>query len=151
MAIQQRPTSIIPWTNALARYPRHGVFPSIIEEMFDQLTDFSAAEMEGLTVSEDKTHVFVEAALPGINSEDIEVTLEKGGLLRIRGEKKEEEDKEKRYHRRALSSYSYRLTLPSIVDESKEPKAIYEKGLIKLTFSKANNTQAKRIAVQKGA
>lgn len=103
---------------------------------------------DGLSIYEDKTNVYVEAALPGLKSNDIDVTLERG-ILHIKGEKKEEEeDKDKKFYRKATSSFSYRVALPSAVDESSEPKATYKDGIMKITFAKSKQSQGKKIEVQ---
>ena len=51
------------------------------------LHEFS--DLSGLSVSEDENHVFVEAALPGLKADEIEMTFDKG-ILWIKAEKKEE-------------------------------------------------------------
>jgi len=130
------------------RLPRLGLFPSILDELTDQFGELIHQDGSGLTVSEDKKNIYVEASLPGLKLNDIEVTLEKG-VLWIKGEKKEEEeDKEKRYYRKASNTYSYRLTLPNQTDETKEPKAVYQDGVMKITFTKAQHSQSKKITVK---
>jgi HSP20 family protein len=42
-----------------------------------------------MSVSEDKNHVYIEAHLPGLKTDDIELSFERG-VLWIKGEKKEE-------------------------------------------------------------
>lgn len=134
---------------ALLNFPRTASrFPSMWEDMFGDLREIGS-EQSGLTVSEDKQNIYIEAALPGLKAGDIEVTLEDKGILRISGEKKEEEqDKDKRYYRRASTSFSYRLALPGQIDESKEPKATYQDGIMKITFTKTPKSQAKKITVK---
>jgi HSP20 family protein len=99
-----------------------------------------------VSLSEDKEHVFVEAALPGLKESEIEVTFEKG-ILWIRGEKKEEEDN-KKYHYRASRSYSYHIALPETIDTKKEINAKYEKGILHVTFDKAEGEVAKKITIK---
>lgn len=133
---------------ALFNFPRlSGSFPALWEDFFGEPKDLGL-EQSGLSVSEDKKNIYVEAALPGLKNEDVEVTLEKG-VLWIKGEKKEEEqDKDKKIYRKATSSFSYRLALPSQIDESKEPKANLDKGVMTITFTKASQSQAKKITVK---
>jgi HSP20 family protein len=101
------------------------------------------AHQSGLSVSEDKDHVYVEADLPGLKAEDIEVTFEKG-VLWIRGEKNVEEKKKKIY-RQASRSFSYRVHVPGAIDEKREPEATYKDGVMKVCFSKSSDTHAKKI------
>ena len=143
---------LVPLTGSLLsrpfmRWPN--LFPAFFENMMGEMADFSAEQPQtGLTVSEDKKNIYVEAALPGMKPSQIEVTLEKG-ILWIRGEKDEkQEDKDKRYYRRASSSFSYKIALPSHVDEKQEPKAVYKDGIMKITFNKSQQSQGKKIVVK---
>ena len=102
-----------------------------------------------LSVSEDDKNVFVEANMPGLDSDDIEVTYHKGQLW-LRGSKKEEEkDKKRKYYRYASSSFSYRLAVPGNIDEKSEPDAEYKNGVMKVTFKKMAEEQPKKITIKK--
>ena len=149
MAQQQQRKPIL-----LPAFPRSifdytlGRFPSLWENIENELSDWTQQGQEGLTIYEDKKNVNVEAFLPGLTAKDIEITLDKG-ILWIKGEKREEEeDKEKKYYRRASNSFSYRVTLPANVDEKSEPKATFKDGILKLIFQKAPQSQAKKITIK---
>ncbi len=102
----------------------------------------------GLTISEDQASVFVEAAMPGLSAQDIEVTIDKGWLW-IRGDKTEsQEDKQKKFYRRATSSFSYRVAIPSNVDENQEPGARYKNGVMTVTFHKLAGAPARKLDVK---
>lgn len=102
-----------------------------------------------LSLYEDENHLYVEAALPGLNLEDVEVSYEKG-VLWIKGEKKEEEeDKKKKFYRKASSAFSYHIRVPSDSDESKEIEASFKNGMMKVIFKKRNESAPKKIAVKK--
>ena len=105
--------------------------------------DFAA--QTGLSVSEDKSHVFVEAHLPGLKPDDIELTFDRG-ILWIRGERKEE-DKNKKYYKKALSSFSYRVYVPGQIDEEKMPEASYKDGVLNVRFLKTTRS-AKKITIK---
>ena len=110
---------------------------------------FDVPNQTGLSVSEDKDQVYIEAYLPGLKAEDIEVTMDRG-MLWIRGEKKEEEeDKKKKYYKKAMSSFSYRLRLPDSINEKVEPEATYKDGVMKIAFKKSIASKAKKITVKK--
>lgn len=132
------------------RFPlgRLSSFPILWEDLEDELSNLGA-ESTDLSVSEDSNNVYVEAALPGLKPEEIEITLDKG-ILWIRGEKKEEEkNSERKYYRKSSSQFSYRLSLPGQIDEHKEPTASYKDGIITLTFQKAQKNQSKKISVKR--
>lgn len=94
-----------------------------ISSFFIDEDEFSPkAQSTGLSVYEEGDSVIIEAALPGLSSEDIEVTHAHGYLL-IEGEKKEVEVKRK-YFRKAMSTFNYRIPLPPGADLSVEPEAL---------------------------
>lgn len=126
-------------------------FPSIKPWFDDEdwVTNLPTAS-SGLSVSEDDKHVYVEAHMPGLNTEDIDVTF-KNGELWIQGNKKEEEeDKKRKYYRMASSSFSYRVLIPGNVDESNDPEASYKDGVMYITFKKVPAPQPKKISIKKG-
>lgn len=123
--------------------------PSRLPSILDDESDWAAfLPSSGLTVSEDENKVFVEAAMPGLNGDKIEVTFDKG-VLWIRGNAEEaEEDKNKKFYRKASSSFSYRVMVPGKIDENQEPDTVYKNGIIKVTFNKVPETQPKKLTVR---
>lgn len=133
---------------ALELVPRHWMLPTF---HFPTLADFDAWDIEprengGLTISADDKNVFIEAALPGVDTKDIDVTFDKGRLL-IRGEGKEEE-KGKKFYRKAQRTYSYSVTPPVDVEQKKEPEATYKNGVMSVTFTRSPASQPKKLAVK---
>lgn len=122
-------------------------FPFLDDEEFWSMDSMNNS---GLSLSEDEKNVYVEAHLPGLKSEDIEISYEKGMLL-VKGSKKEEQkDKEKKYYRKAVNSFCYRVNIPSAVDENKEPDATYKDGVLKIVFIKRSEaSKAKKISIKK--
>ena len=114
--------------------------------LFEDEELFPTRHISGLSVSEDEKNVYVEASVPGIDPKDVEVTYDKG-VLSVTGEK-EEEEKGKKFYRKATSSFSYRLTVPGDVDPNKEPEATQQNGVVKLTFPKIKVAAPKKIAVK---
>jgi HSP20 family protein len=93
----------------------------------------------------------IEAAMPGIKPEDIDVTLD-SNVLTIRGKMKaEQEEKGKTYHvrERRVGSFARSITLPTTVDADKI-EARYEDGVLKLRLPKAEEARPKRIEIKKG-
>jgi HSP20 family protein len=103
----------------------------------------------GLSVSEDDRNVYIEAAVPGVDPKDIDVTFEKG-MLRIVAEAKKEEKEDRKYFRRALRSFSYQVSIPTEVDLNTEPQAEVKEGIMVLTFTKSEKMQPKKISVKTG-
>ena len=102
----------------------------------------------GLSVSEDDKNVYVEAALPGIDPKEVEITFQ-DGYLWIRGETKEEEkDKARKYYRESSKSFSYRVAIPGEISENVEPEASSKNGVMKVTFAKSPKKQPKKIQIK---
>lgn len=118
---------------------------SSLEEMNDEKTNHHS----GISLYEDKDHVFVELSVPGLLSDDIQISFEKG-VLWVKGESKKEEDKEKKeikYHTMSSKSFSYRIALPTKVDESVTPKAKLKNGILHITFEKARASRPQQIHI----
>lgn len=102
----------------------------------------------GLSISEDEKHVFVEAAIPGIDPKDVEITYQ-DGVVWIHGEVREEEhDKKRKYYRHASRSFSYRVSVPSDINQSADPEATYKHGIMTVTFEKSPKVLPKKISVK---
>ncbi len=125
---------------------RFSRFPSLWDEEEDWGLSTNASS--GVTISEDEKHVYVEAAVPGVDPKDIEVTFDKGALW-IKGEgKEEEEDKKKKYYRKATSAFSYRIGVPGEINDKEEPEAHCKNGVMKVTFIKSPKSQPRKISVK---
>ncbi len=133
------------WSFPSIRFP-FSIFDAGEEEGDGWLHEFS--DLSGLSVSEDENHVYVEAALPGLKPDEIEMTFDKG-ILWIKAEKKEERhDGTKKYYRKAASSFSYRVAIPGTVDENRHPEAVFKDGMITVTFEKTKKAEPKKIAIR---
>lgn len=100
----------------------------------------------GLSISEDDKNVYVDAALPGIDPKDIEITFGRG-ILHINGQVREEE-KGKKFYKKATSSFSYHVSVPEGVDTKKEPDVTYKNGMMRSVFKKTEPSKPKRIEVK---
>ncbi|MGE5042291.1 MAG: Hsp20/alpha crystallin family protein [Candidatus Levyibacteriota bacterium] len=121
--------------------------PMITSDLLEDLSDLVPnGTLNGLSVSEDDKKVYVEAALPGLDPQDIEVSFDKGTLM-VRGEVKTEEEG-KKYYRKATRSFAYRVSVPGEVDWSKNPSATIKNGVMTVTFLKTPEAQPKRIPVK---
>lgn len=122
--------------------------PSRLPSIFDDEDWRSFMPSSGLTVSEDDKQVYVEAAVPGIDPDKIEVTYDKG-VLWVRGNQEhKEEDKNRKFYRQASSAFSYRVAVPGNVDENAEPEASCKNGMMTIKFNNVPETQPKRISVK---
>jgi len=117
-------------TGRLFREPSAGVFPL-------------------MNVTEDKDNYFVRAELPGIKSEELDISVT-GDTLSISGERKIAEEKgEVNYHRREREAgkFSRVVNLPTQIDTGKvEAKCV--DGLLSIVLPKAEAAKQKQIAVK---
>lgn len=100
-----------------------------------------------LDIYETANEVVVRANVAGISLDKVEITYEKG-VLWIRGEEENEENEGKKYYRKASRSYSYKVAVPGNIDVKKDPDAVIEDGVVKITFTKAEEDKPKRISVK---
>lgn len=106
------------------------------------------SQSSGVSVSEDESHVYVSAALPGVDEKDIDVTFDKGTLW-IKGEVVEtENDKKRKYYRHFSNSFAYQVAVPGDLDTQIEPEATYKNGVMTVKFAKSPQSQPKKIAVK---
>jgi HSP20 family protein len=100
-------------------------------------------------VFEDKESVKIIAELPGVNPEDVKLSLE-NNVLTIRGEKKQEaEERTERVHRyeRSYGSFERAFVLPSTVDGDKVD-AQYHNGILTVMVPKVERARPREIPVR---
>lgn len=117
--------AIVPgWFERRARYPRLN-----LAETADTLT--------------------VECELPGVDKEDIDISVE-GGVLRVRGVRKPPEDRQaERYHRRerGFGEFERSIELPAKVDAANVNARLTD-GVLEIVLSKLPESKPKRIEVK---
>jgi|UniRef100_A0A7V3RHR6 HSP20 family protein len=102
-----------------------------------------------IDIAENNGSIEVRAEIPGVNKEDLKVTIE-GDMLSITGErKKESETKDKKYHRieRYYGKFSRTINLPYPVEADKV-KATYKDGILTITLPKPESAKTKEIEVE---
>jgi len=88
-------------------------------------------------VREDEKQFMIEVDLPGVDENDVTVTMA-NGTLTIRGEKRSErEEKEENYYlaERSYGKFERSLPLPDTIDENKI-EAKFDKGVLTITAQK---------------
>lgn len=107
------------------------------------------ARIPKLDVIDRDAEVVVRAEVPGVNKEDIEISLT-GNALTIKGQSKHEEKEEKGdYYRCEISrgAFSRTVSLPAEVDESKA-KASLNDGVLEITLPKTETAKKRTIKVE---
>jgi HSP20 family protein len=99
-------------------------------------------------ISETDTAYLIKAEIPGVNKEDVKVTIQ-NGMLTIQGERKmEKEEKDKKFHRieRSYGSFMRSFRVPEDADES-AVKAEFKDGVLNVTLTKSAKAKPKAINV----
>ncbi|HAL56278.1 MAG TPA: hypothetical protein DCP63_07350 [Bacteroidetes bacterium] len=129
-----------------------------INRLFDTFVrgGTQADESFGLTywtpavdIAERDNEYVVKVDLPGVEKDDVKITLV-SGVLTIRGEKKQEnESKTGSFHRieRSYGSFQRSFTLPSSV-RNDGIDAVYKDGILTITLPKAEEAKPKQIEVR---
>lgn len=103
-----------------------------------------------IDVKENGANVIVHAEVPGVDKDDIDVSVD-NGIVTIKAEVKQYdadvEDEQVLHSERYFGAVARSFSLPCPVDEAKA-KAAYENGILILTLPKQSPGTAKKIAVQ---
>ena len=156
-------TDLIPWKNPgnplATRQQTADPFGGLrqeIDQMFNGVlgdwtgrTNLFSSGMQSfmptIDVKETAKEIRVSAELPGLEENDIEVSLLEG-VLRITGEKREEHEEEKgdTYRcERQYGRFQRMVQLPAEVDAD-NVKASFKKGVLKITLPKTKEAQSNR-------
>jgi HSP20 family protein len=143
-------TTLIRWNpnrtfNLINEFDRffEGAFPAARQELVSRNWGLP------LDVVENENEYIVKASIPGINPDDLNITLE-NDILTIQGEVKSETEEEGvRYHlrERREGSFSRSITFPVSVNAD-AVNATYEHGVLTLSIPKAEEVKPRRIAVK---
>jgi HSP20 family protein len=129
---------------------------SVMDRLFDESFirpgfvggGLQASDMLPVDVIESDDTVVVQAAVPGVRPEDIEVTLT-GDLLTIKGEfKSETREENANYLRqeRRMGSFCRQIGLPAGIDADKV-NASFENGVLTLEMPKRESVRVKAVKV----
>jgi HSP20 family protein len=133
---------------------------SLLDELQREMSSlFQAPEVESsfsseewspaVDISEDEDKFTIHADLPGVKSDDIEVTAE-NGVLTIKGERESHKEENKDNYRRVerfSGSFIRRFTLPERAD-LENIAAKTRDGVLELTIPKTAESKPKRIEVK---
>jgi HSP20 family protein len=107
----------------------------------------SASWSPACNAYEDERSYWVQAALPGLHREDIEIVVE-DQVLTIKGERKEEAPKDRTYFVREFNRGSFvrSFKLPNTADQGKVA-ATYQDGVLMVEVPKREETKPRRITI----
>lgn len=136
-------------------YREMAAWRNAVDRMFDDavensgLWNRSSTWALALDVAETENDFLVTASLPGINPDELEITLS-DNVLTIKGEMQASEDIENaQWHlrERRYGSFQRSITLPTPVNAD-TIEAGYNEGVLTLNIPKVEEVKPKRIAVK---
>jgi HSP20 family protein len=125
------------------------LWDSFFEGGLRRRTEEAVEWLPSLDIAETKNEIVVKAEVPGMDPKDIDISLS-GGVLTIKGEKKQEkEEKEVDYHltERSYGSFTRLVQLPKEV-QSDKISASYKNGILKITLPKSEEAKKKEVRIK---
>ena len=125
----------------------------LFDSFFSELPERRRGLLEGewapsVDVAETGDEIVVTVELPGVQQDDVDITVA-DDILTLKGEKKEEKEiKKENYHRveRSYGSFQRSISLPTGV-QSEKAKAKYKDGVLQITIPKAEEAKPKQIKI----
>jgi HSP20 family protein len=116
--------------------------------MFGRVTGLHGRGFPSLNVWEDEQSLFIEAEVPGMKMEELEVTV-MGHELTIKGQRGGERREGTTYHRRERGAGSFSRTLRLLTDVSPDKvEATLVNGVLTVTLPKAEAAKPRKIEVK---
>lgn len=111
-------------------------------------TMLQGAWSPSVDIYEGKDEVVIEAELPGLKKESVDVSIE-NNVITLKGERKfEKKDEHDNYHRveRSYGAFTRSFTLPrNVVGD--EAKAEFTNGILRVTIPKREEEKARKITI----
>jgi HSP20 family protein len=117
--------------------------------MVDDSTFGPSIWTPAVDITEKDDEYLVKVELPGVEKNDVQITLE-SNILTVKGEKKQEkEEKGENYHRmeRSYGSFQRSFTLPTTV-KSDKIDASFKDGVLSIRLPKSEEAKPKLIEVK---
>jgi HSP20 family protein len=110
----------------------------------------TAPSYPAMNVWTDEDSAIVTAELPGVNLDNIDISVE-NDVLTLRGERQRDEQEGVTYHRRERRSGSFVRTfrVPFRVD-AEQVEATFKNGVLSIALPRAEEDKPKRISVKAG-
>jgi len=107
------------------------------------------ADVPAIDMYQTEDKVVVKASLPGLNADDVQVSVT-DNTLSLRGEFKEEkEEKEKTYHLREQRYGSFERVIPLPTEvETEKASADFKNGVLTITLPKSETVKPKTISIK---
>lgn len=144
--------NLVPWKHSILENAFGGLFDfdKELNRLFDGSLKLKSVWGPAVDIYHDENAIRIKADLPGLEEDEIEVSVS-DGILTIKGDRKQEkEKKEKGYYRSecVYGSFERSFSLPSHVD-SEKVIADYKNGVLEITLPKKVEVSQKKIRINK--
>jgi HSP20 family protein len=139
-------SALIQWDPFRSIAGREDAFDDFVREFFGKSE--GADLMPPIEVAESDGEVTVKMSVPGVEKDQINISVD-DHMLNVRGEsRKETEDKKKNYYRQEIryGSFARSVRLPSEVDTAKT-NASLKNGVLTITLPKSKSPKAQPIKI----
>ncbi|SRR6056297_1001328 len=122
-----------------------------LDSFFEEDELFSKMhKMARMNIEERDKDIVVEMEIPGVEADDIDVTLEEN-ILKVRAGRKEEKEEggDKKYHRREFRRHYFKriARLPAKV-KANQAQANYKNGVLSLKIPKSEEEKRKEVKIE---
>jgi HSP20 family protein len=138
-------SALTNWNPFRALERREDAFEDLMREFFGKEGDTS---MPPVDVAESENELTVKMAVPGVEKDQITISVD-DHTLNVRGEsRKESEEKKKNYYRQEIryGSFARTVRLPAEVDASKAA-ADLKNGMLSIRLPKSKSPKAQQIKI----
>jgi len=121
---------------------------NLFDRVFGDDGGFLGQAWPGMPVAmwEDEDHIYIEAELPGVSEQDVDITVH-NGMLFIRGERKPEQGRRYLYNGRSYGRFERVIMLPEAV-QTEDVQAMMKDGVLSFTLPKSPEAKPKKITLQ---
>lgn len=135
---------------SIVRFDPFALQRQFFQPLWDQAEWPELTITDGINVYEEAGNVIVEASVPGIPEEKLDITYE-DGVLRIHGKSEETEEEKKKnrviHKMQRISSFEYSTYLPRPIDD-KQIEATVKNGVLTIKAPVAEAAKPKKIVVK---
>ena len=116
---------------------------SLVSDFFNDMMDLADVGFK-TDIKEDEDNYYIEAELPGLNKEDINIELNNDHLVISATNEETKEEEEENYIRRERRAGSYQRAFALDNVNEDEIEAEYDEGLLKVTLPKEESGQPQK-------
>jgi HSP20 family protein len=147
---EDMPRDLMPWSPWREMMSMRENVDKFFDEPFSSRSVAQGNFQPSVGIRETEKELVVEADLPGVKDEDVDVQIEDDKLI-IRGERKHSSEikKEDYYHMESsYGAFSRTIGLPSYVDPSRAEAEVKD-GILEVKLPKVQEKKSKKIQVKK--